>query len=114
MAASIAFWLFMAFLFGASVLALVMGYIGTEERRAQEKREQAVQDQLAAQAMAMIPRFFARPDATHPATAGVTLDDRLLADLESFVQAEQTLVTQFVSEPSVENLYRQPSVGMFN
>lgn len=106
--------LFMALLFGGGTLALVMGYVSTEERRAEEERERGAQDQIAAQAIAMIPRMFRHPDAipTHP--AHVATGARLLSELESYVIAEQALVAQFVAEPSVDSLYRQPGMSVVN
>lgn len=106
----IVFWLFMTFLFGAMMLGLFLGFRSTEESRAREQQEREAQEVLAAHAMAAMPRFFATLDAKQPGSSPrVVFDDALLADVESYVRAEQTLVKQFVNDPSVDALYRQTS-----
>ena len=112
MGSMIAFWLFFSFLFGATMLMLVLGYVNTEKRRAHEQKGREVEDQRFAQVMATVPRFFAKPESTALPSAHTAFDDRLLADLERYVKSEQALVTLFVNEPSIDSLYRQPSSSL--
>ena len=112
MGSMIAFGLFFSFLFGATMLMLVMGFVNTENKRVQEQKAREVEDQRFAQIMATMPRFFAKPDSNELPSASSAFDDRLLANLERFVKSEQALVTLFVNEPSIDTLYRQPSSSL--
>lgn len=98
--------LVVGFLFGGLMLALVVGYLSTEEARAQEAQQRADGPRLKAGVLPA-PGFFAVP-YTEPLPAGLSaFDDALLACVERHVKAEQALVTQFVHQPSIDTLYRQ-------
>jgi hypothetical protein len=103
MEATIVFGLVLTFLVGGMMLALVMGYMSTEEARA---REAGNHRQVARTADA-IPAFLAKSVRDELASEIRGLDDALLARLESHVREEQALVSQFVHHPSVHSLYRQ-------
>ena len=104
--------LFLAFLFGAGMLALVMGYISTEEKRAQERQERESEALRAVRHVALTPGFFAHVDASRIPVAHAAIEARMLADVERYVQAEQAAVRQFVNEPSIDSLYRQPGASI--
>jgi hypothetical protein len=59
----IVFVLFLAFLFGAGMLALVAGFMDVEKRRLQEKKRSEAEALRAVPTVASEPRFFARLDA---------------------------------------------------
>ena len=107
MEATVVISVFVAFIFGTAMLMLVMGYMSTEERRAQQEKERHVEVLPVVQAAADVPRFFATLDASRLPTARPAFDDALLAHLEDRLRSEQALVSQFVDEPSIANLYRQ-------
>lgn len=102
--------LFLSFVFGAGMLALVMGYISTEEKRAQERQKHESEALRAVRHVALTPRFFADVNTSQMAHAAI--EARMLADVERFVQAEQAAVRQFVNEPSIDSLYRQPGASI--
>lgn len=97
--------LLLAFVFGGMMLALVMGYMNTEQERAKQNARAAA---AAAERVASLPQFFRDPNARQPTT---TEDDHLANDLvgqfEHYLQAEQAAVARFVNEPSIDNLYRR-------
>jgi hypothetical protein len=90
-----------AFMFGGMLLMLFFGARGIEDElneRARETRE--IRKQAA-----RIPRFLA---VTHPAIAQIgRVDERLLSQLQQYMEAEQTLANEFVLQPSIESLYRE-------
>ena len=110
MESTIVFYIFLGFVFGAMMLALVMGYISTEGKRAQEERDRETQVLTAADRIAAMPRFFPNLNAG-PAPDSI-FDHGLSAELENYIRSEKAMVNQFVSEPSMDSLYRQagPSV----
>jgi hypothetical protein len=88
------------FLFGGMLLILIFGAQSREAEREAARRD-ARQARLH---LARIPRFFvvnqpARPQGEKP-------HDAFAAQLEQYLEAEQVLADQFVSEPSLESLYR--------
>jgi len=113
MESTVIFWLFSTFLIGGGMLVLLLGYRSIEEQRAREEEQREAQELRAVRDMAAMPRFFAGPTVTDSLSAGPVLDDALLADLESYVRAEQVLAAQFVNEPSVDSLYRQSRPSAF-
>ena len=107
MEATFVFVLFLGFLLGGLMLILYMGYLSTEEARAQQERQHSVKTVRAREIAAEIPGFFAPLDAARKPATPLAFDDALLARLESHVRAEQAIVTQFVRYPSIDSLYRQ-------
>lgn len=98
--------LVVGFLFGGLTLALVMGYLSTEEARAREVEQRA--DAARLSATVLPARSFFVELYTEPRPAALSaFDDALLACVERHVKAEQALVTQFVHQPSIDTLYRQ-------
>lgn len=106
MEATIAFGLVLGFLFGGMMLALVMGYLSTEQARAKEE-EEAQRHRLVVRTAEAIPGFFAKPAHDERPSEIPGFDDALLARLESHVREEQALVSQFVHYPSIDSLYRK-------
>lgn len=111
MESTVVFWIFIGFVFGGIMLALVMGYLSIEEERSREEQTRAAQLRPAATAIAAVPRFFPEVDAAVPALAQ-RIDPTLLAELENYVRAEQAVVYQFVNEPSIDALYRQTGASV--
>jgi hypothetical protein len=104
---SIVLWLLFGLLFGGMMLALTMGYLDAEEKRARESREREAEVAASAEVVAEMPRFFAKLQPKPSTTPRTALDERLLADLESYVRAEQAVVNLFVDDPSIDSLYRR-------
>jgi hypothetical protein len=88
------------FLFGAMVLILVFG----ARRIDDEFNERAQEIQKIRADAARIPRFIMLRQPTSPRSG--PLDEALLWQVQQYVEAEQLLVDQFVSQPSMESLYR--------
>jgi hypothetical protein len=105
MEAMIAFGLVLGFLVGGMMLALVMGYLSTEEARAGEKERHPGQVVLGGGEA--IASFFAKSDRSELPSETTELDEMLLARLESHVREEQALVSEFVHYPSIDSLYRR-------
>ena len=98
--------LLLTLLFGGMMLALVMGYRETEERRGLAAAR-ALQAQRAAKAVT-VPSFFATANsAAHAIGPSVTFEELLLSRLEQHVQAEHARVAEFVHFPSMDRLYRE-------
>lgn len=91
------------FVFGGMMLALVMGYINTEQERAKGGARAAA---AAAKKVASLPQFFRDPNTRQPTTGDDHFTDDLVGRLEDYLQAEQAVVAKFVNEPSIDNLYR--------
>ena len=104
MEATIVLIVFLTFLVGGMMLALVMGYRSIEESRLQQGLEHGAEATQVAEMIAS-PGFFARVGDRKSPLPTVTFDDALLAQLEMHVRAEQAMVTQFVHFPSVDSLY---------
>ena len=98
--------IFLAFLVGGMMLALVLGYQGTEDRRAAEERRRAADVVLANRGL------FAELDPRLASPTLAVFDDALLARVERHVREEQAFVTQFVDHPSIDSLYRQRDVSL--
>jgi hypothetical protein len=98
--------LFLAFLFGGMMLALVMGYRDIEERR---EREAASARKVARGANGvMVTGFFAGAESrAYEVGPGIAFDDALLSRLEQHVLAEHQRVAEFVHYPSMDRLYRE-------
>ncbi|GEM_PF-4069235 len=107
MASTLVFWLFMAFLMGAMMAALMLGYSSTEKKRAQERMEQEKLAEARALAAARVtPRFFVSDsEAVRPESGG--LNQAMRADLEIYLRAERAAVAKFIKEPSIDSLYSQ-------
>lgn len=56
------------------------------------------------------PRFFARP-SPHDSTSH-NVDEAVVARFEEYVKGEQARAAEFVSEPSIESLYRYADRGI--
>jgi len=89
------------FLFGGMLLILILGARGIEAEREAARREA----RKARVDAARIPRFFAVSQPVQPQAIGN--HDAFAAQLEQYLKAEQMLADQFVSQPSMENLYRE-------
>lgn len=88
------------FLFGGMVLILFFGARRIEDELSERAREAR---QIGAEA-ARIPRFFV---VTQPAgPEGGRVDEAVLWQVQQYLTAEQTLADEFVSQPSIESLYR--------
>jgi hypothetical protein len=103
MASMVVFSAFLALLFGGMMLALVMGYLSTEQRRAEGERQAS----MAVQTAVPVPRFFAElgEEWQEPARDGP--EDEFVDQIEGYLREEQALVARFVKDPSIDNLYRQ-------
>jgi hypothetical protein len=93
-----------AFLFGAMLLMLALGARNIEQEW--EKREQEVHRQVAEERGAV--RFFAPAWPSIPQTERQP-DEALLLRVAKYLETEQSLAEAFVSQPSIENLYRDSS-----
>ncbi len=111
MEATIVLVLFLTFLVGGMMLALVMGYRSIEESRAEQRPERHVQPAPVVYALAG-HGFFERAADSVPASPAITFDDALLAQLEKHVRAEQAVVSQFVHFPSVDSLYSSSGTSL--
>jgi len=89
------------FLFGGMLLILIFGAQGIEAEREATRREA----RKARPQLARIPRSFVVSQPARP--QGEKSHDAFAAQLEQYLEAEQMLADQFVSEPSLESLYRE-------
>lgn len=89
---------FFTFLFAGTVLILTFGYQAVEEERA--KTGKASTEAPAPRVRSS--RFFGPVRPAEPATP----DEAMLMRVQRYLDAEQAIAEQFVSEPSVESLYR--------
>lgn len=104
MEATIVLGVFLTFLFGGMMLALVMGYRSIEADRA--RQDAVLQAEAGRMAEAIIgPGFFDSIGHGQAPIPTIVFDDALVAQLEKHVRAEQAMVTQFVRYPSVDSLY---------
>lgn len=95
--------LFIPALFGAVFLILALGFRSIEqERAAREADETAESDKLIP-----IPRFFARAGRGRAASPAEPVEDAVLHRVQRYLRDEQALADEFVSEPTVERLYRR-------
>jgi len=90
-----------AFAFGGMLLILFLSArriedeVNASARETQELRKRATR----------IPRFFVITSRPSPQIGRV--DEKLLWQLQQYVQAEQMLADEFVLQPSLESLYRE-------
>lgn len=111
MEATIVLVLFLTFMVGGVMLALVMGYRSIEESRLEHRLDR--QAKVAPVAHLVASRgFFERAADRIPVSPTITFDDALLAQLERHVRAEQAMVSQFVHFPSVDSLYSSPGTSL--
>ena len=89
--------LFLAFLFGSTLLILVCGI--------KAKEEECGSVPLVAQEALRVQHFFAELGPVVSADRPVAVDDGLVERFEQFVRSERAAAGQFVTEPSVERLY---------
>ena len=89
------------FFFGGIVMILGLGLKNMEEERA--KNSSGLLEALDR------PHFFARGVSDFKAPLVENEDDSLVLAIEEFLKDELDVVNRFVSEPSVENLYRHVS-----
>lgn len=106
MAATIAFALFLGFVCGGMLLALVSSYLDAEEARARKDKVRPVRAREAAETVAAMPGFFVQTDRTPAPRPSLAFEAALLAQLERHVRAEQAIAQQFVHLPSLDSLYR--------
>lgn len=91
----------LTFMFGGLVLIVVLGASGVQE----ELEKRAHQEPDARTRAAAIPRFFV---VTQPGEVREGhLDEALVGQLQQYLDDEQTLAAEFVSQPSLESLYRE-------
>lgn len=88
------------FAFGGMILILALGARRIEAELAGKERE----EQKGREEVARIPRFFFVPQSASPRTG--RMDEALLWQLREYLDAEQVFADEFVSQPSVESLYR--------
>jgi hypothetical protein len=89
------------FFFGGIVMILGLGLKNMEEERA--KSNSGLLEALDG------PHFFARDVSDRTVSLVENADDSLVLAIEEFLKEELNVVNRFVSEPSVENLYRHVS-----
>jgi len=87
------------FLLGGMLLILIFGAQGIEADREAARRE----DRKARIDAARLPRFFVVSQAVKPEAKDS--HEAFAAQLEHYLEAEQVLADQFVSQPSLESLY---------
>jgi hypothetical protein len=110
MEATIVLVLFLTFMVGGMMLALVMGYRSIEESRIEHAPASHVQPPVV---LAVAGRgFFENTADRVPASPAIAFDDALLAQLEQHVRAEQAMVSQFVHFPSVDSLYSSSGTSL--
>lgn len=89
------------FVMGGMVLIAFLGAQGLEDRLMQEEGGQP----QPSRAIAPAPQFLV---VGQQATARFDgLDETFLPQLREYLEAEETLVSEFVMQPSLETLYRQ-------
>jgi hypothetical protein len=96
------FVLVLGFVFGGLTLALLLGYLSSEEARAVKTGQRPAR----VAHVDAIPSFFAKADAALPAEMR-EFDEALLVRIEKHIREEQALVGEFVEYPSVHSLYRR-------
>lgn len=92
---------------GGVVMAVIWQFLNAD-LSALEARKRSVDVDPAVQSAAMLPAFFANLQTPERRLADPTFDDTMIAFLESYVKAEQAMVSKFVHLPSVDSLYRRP------
>lgn len=89
------------FLFGGLLLIVALG----ASRVHDEIERRANQEPDARTRAAAIPGFFV--PAQPRETCAVQLDEAFVGQLQRYLDAEQVLAAEFVSQPSLESLYRE-------
>lgn len=91
-------------LFGGLLLAVVLGYRNVEENRALRQEE----EELWRFGLDGTPTARLRARLVSPETASgpATDQDAMVRRVQNYIESEQSLADQFVSQPSVESLYR--------
>jgi hypothetical protein len=97
--------LFLALMVNGIVLMLIMSSPRSRERRSREGKARE-DGREAVRRLIESPRFFAELHDRAPLPVPTGVDDEFVDQLESYLQREQELVARFVSEPSIDNLYR--------
>ncbi len=87
---------------------LAAGYASTEQERARKEQERRIQAAAKVDISLAVPGFFPSEGAAATPIAFV-FDDGVVRQLESHLRSEQAAVAQFVHQPSIDNLYRQPT-----
>ncbi len=93
---------------GGLTVLLAVAYASTEKERAQQEMQRRAEAAAAKVDIRLgMPGFF--PPA-HAAAAPIAFafDDGVVRQLENHLRSEQAAVAQFVHQPSIDNLYRQP------
>lgn len=91
----------LVFVMGGMLLMLFLGAQGIEERLMEDDRREK---QLLRQ-IAPVPQFLVVTQPSAPRLDG--LDEAFLLQLCAYLEAEETLASEFVMQPSLENLYRE-------
>lgn len=89
--------------FGAMFLILYAGFRSIEDERA---REEAEANEIGEEFIP-IPRFFARLGPAELRDVPDPVEESVLLEVQRYLMIEQTLADEFVSEPSVERLFRK-------
>lgn len=103
--------LVLALIVGGMTVMLTAAYVSTEEER--ERLAHAPRADAASKATRLVsipPGFFEPSRASTP--IAFVFDDGLVHRLEAHLRTEQALVEQFVHQPSIDNLYRQPGAPL--
>ncbi len=96
------------FLFGGLLLMLIFGAQEIEAKVKQSEQEAA---RLRAEA-ARIPRFFVVNQA--PARVNGVVDEAFASHVREYLETEQMLAEAFVSQPSIESLYRESGTRLIS
>jgi hypothetical protein len=98
---------------GFSLLALTLELLNPARQSAAQKAEKHVSEGVrAAESMvATMPAFFAKPQTDQLPLATPGFDEALLAMLQNHVKTERAMAREFVYVPSIDSLYREPTVA---
>lgn len=93
--------LLMTVAFGGILMILAFGYRSIEAERARKGEGATTTPDLA-----QVPRFFAHLESNETAAPREAIDESAVRRFEEYIRNEQSLAADFVSEPTVERLYR--------
>lgn len=111
MEATIVLVLFLTFVVGGMLLALVASYYSIEDSRSRRAQAQPGASRTLADAVVTHDSLGPAGGRVGPSPQ-ITFDDALLAMLKTHVQAEQAAVSQFVHFPSVDSLYSKSGTSL--
>ena len=102
---------FTVFFICGGTMLLYQGFLSIEEKRTEESAERTPRATLDVNAVAEMPRFFAKLDQEQAPPVRTEIDDAVLTRLEGYLLSEQLLAAKFVDDPTVENLHRQQTLS---